>query len=256
MNNLIYCTMCGQRLASEWYFEEIFYWRTYQRPSICHQCRQYFQPIQTRLRCAHCYRYLYQDSEDIHLIPHECHHQTYCQECLQWQERLPHISLHNQVLFEFNEGMKAWIHRYKYLGDYQYADIMTDILKEKIQVYHDYHWVTIPSAPQTIQNRGFKATDHLLEVCGIVPYPLLRYHGDASRQATKTRQERIHCPQVYELNHDQYNPSHRYILFDDIYTTGSTLMRAKSAIFQGMKRIDPKVTCLDMPSICLAREVL
>lgn len=250
------CWLCQQNINRDWLFEEVFAWGPYQRPVICQECRTSFRWIRNQLRCAHCYRYLQLDTKNKYHKAHPQSDKYFCKECLEWQERFPHLLLNNQVFFEFNEMFRYWIHQYKYLGDYRLAQVMVDLLKNRLRSFQGYQWVTIPSAPQSIQRRGFYATDHILEVLGIQPIPLLMYIGDQERQASKCRQERLERSQTYVFNHQSFDPTHRYLLFDDIYTTGSTMMRAKLAIYDGLKNEGYTMSFIDIPSLCLAREVL
>ena len=250
-----YCLLCQDILPQDWVFEEVFLWRRHERPVICQACQQSFCFIQEGLKCDHCYRYLKLESQDKYHQAHQLGGKYYCCECLAWQSKLPWMSLNQHILLEFNEIFRQWIHQYKYVGDYRQAQVMRTLLKDHIKPWLAYDWITIPSSINSIKQRGFRATDHILEVLGIQPVPLLTYHGNQVRQANKNRKERMETPQVYQLDISKYNPESTYLLFDDIYTTGSTMMRAKLAIYDGLNQAGMETEKLNITSICLAREV-
>ena len=59
------------------------------------------------------------------------------------------------------------------------------------------------------------------------------YVGDGIKQASKSRQQRLVLGQVFALKEEILAHLSRgeWWLFDDVYTTGSTLLRAKSLLY-------------------------
>lgn len=86
-------------------------------------------------------------------------------------------------------------------------------------------FVPIPLSDERLYERGFNQAEALLAVAGLSPtYVLQRIHTE--KQSKKSRTDRIHIPQVFELTDQCLVKDQMIVLIDDIYTTGSTLRHA------------------------------
>ena len=93
--------------------------------------------------------------------------------------------------------------------------------------------MVLPSSPASLAQRQFHATRQLLEVAGLKVACPFDYVGDGVKQASKSRQQRLALGQVFALKEEvlAHLPRGEWWLFDDVYTTGSTLLRAKSLLY-------------------------
>ncbi|GAA6115487.1 ComF family protein [Apilactobacillus kunkeei] len=59
----------------------------------------------------------------------------------------------NKAIFQYNDAMKDFMHRYKFVGDYQLRMIFQKEIRKKIR--KDLLVVPIPVSAETKINRGF-----------------------------------------------------------------------------------------------------
>lgn len=112
----------------------------------------------------------------------------------------------------------------KYRGDYVLAKgFKPDICFILKSMLFDC-LVPVPLSEERLYERGFNQTEVLILEAGLQPTPLLsRLHTE--KQSKKSRTDRIHLPQVFQIIPDKIPDitGKTILLFDDIYTTGSTL---------------------------------
>ena len=131
----------------------------------------------------------------------------------------------------YNDFLKEIIARYKFRGDYILAKAFSLFIKERLKDKHFDYLVPIPLSGERLYERGFNQSAALIHEAGYTAKELLqRIHSE--KQSKKSRQERIHQKQVFELlPADIKNKS--ILLIDDIYTTGSTLYHAAKVLKTG-----------------------
>jgi competence protein ComFC len=150
-----------------------------------------------------------------------------CNDCVRWEQD-PEWSGHlekNVSLFQYNDFLKEVIARFKFRGDYIIAKIFAEQIKlELSQLDYDL-LVPIPLSEERLYERGFNQAEALLTESGFTSTLLLtRIHSE--KQSKKSRTERIHVPQVFQVSKDPGVNGKTILLVDDIYTTGSTLRHA------------------------------
>ncbi|MFE8701673.1 ComF family protein [Cytobacillus sp. FJAT-54145] len=108
-----------------------------------------------------------------------------------------------------------------------------------------YDFLTsIPLSEERLYERGFNQAEALIKEAGVTPSTLLqRTHSE--KQSKKSRQDRIHHEQVFQLKAGIDIIGKRILIVDDIYTTGSTLRHAGKVL----RKAGAKTVC----SITLAR---
>jgi len=164
-----------------------------------------------------------------------------CYDCLRWESsgNWKGVLTKNLSLFEYNPFMAEIIARYKYRGDYILAKIFAEDIKRGLDNLEHDVIVPIPLSPERLKERGFNQAEALAKEAGAETQPLLlRKHTE--KQSKKSREERIHLPQVFEVKKDgeKWVRGKRILLLDDIYTTGSTLRHAALALIQkGVKSV-------------------
>jgi competence protein ComFC len=150
-----------------------------------------------------------------------------CHDCFRWEgdpEWQGYLEK-NHSLFLYNEFLKEVIAKFKFRGDYVLAKIFSECFKEKLNKIAPDHLVPIPLSEERLYERGFNQAEALLIESGFSPANLLsRIHTE--KQSKKSRSERIHLPQVFQVKPDIQIAGKKIVLIDDIYTTGSTLRHA------------------------------
>jgi competence protein ComFC len=150
-----------------------------------------------------------------------------CHDCFRWEEdpEWKGYLERNQSLFLYNEFLKEVIAKFKFRGDYVLARLFSDLIKEKMNEFSADLHVPIPLSDERLYERGFNQASAILSEAGYPPKNLLsRIHSE--KQSKKSRSERIHLQQVFQINPDIPIAGKKVVLIDDIYTTGSTLRHA------------------------------
>ncbi|EKN71364.1 phosphoribosyltransferase [Neobacillus bataviensis LMG 21833] len=150
-----------------------------------------------------------------------------CNDCFRWEEDPEWQGFldSNHSLFHYNEFLKEVIATYKFRGDYVLAKVFAPFFKEELTKMCPELLVPIPLSDERLYERGFNQATALIHVSGYTTADILsRIHSE--KQSKKSRSERIHLPQVFNLAQDTNIQGKRVVLIDDIYTTGSTLRHA------------------------------
>jgi len=142
---------------------------------------------------------------------------------------------HHLSLFRYNEAMKDYLHRYKFMKDVVLAKVFRKeiyrVLRKKQGVI-----VPIPLHPEKLKERTFAQVDELLKAANI-PFQHVLKKVTFETQSSKTRAERLATSQLFEV--DASISFEHYILFDDIYTTGTTIAHARNALLEaGAKSVE------------------
>ncbi|MFD1483986.1 ComF family protein [Lacticaseibacillus baoqingensis] len=198
-----------------WTLSQLFGRRPLQVPQLCAACLRTFAPIDAATACPGCGR---QASPKL------------CFDCQRWQQQGP--LLHHQGVFAYNAAMKAFIQRYKGLGDWRlHRAFQAQLIPSKRGVF-----VPLTSEPKHFASRGF---DPVLGLFAHLPLRLWLQKADTpTPQAKKDRTGRLATPQSFTVRAGVvFGQAKRVILVDDLYTTGRTFYHAAAALqaagFQG-----------------------
>lgn len=148
-----------------------------------------------------------------------------CLDCIRWEEDKDWTGTleKNFSIVVYNEFAQEVIARYKYRGDYVLSFAFAAMMKKKLNAIPFDVLVPIPLSDARLFERGFNQSEALITASGYQASKLLtRIHTE--KQSKKSRSERIHLPQVFQI--EELIPNQRVLLIDDIYTTGSTLRHA------------------------------
>jgi competence protein ComFC len=187
--------------------------------NICSACRGKLEPIEGEV-CQMCNR-------PFHLLKGKFRDGELCHDCYRWEndDEWKGYLKKNTSLFLYNGFLKEVIAQYKFRGDYVLARVFTVYLKEKLLKTENDLFVPIPLSEERLYERGFNQAEAILFEAGFQPTEILsRVHSE--KQSKKSRNDRIHLPQVFQIGSDIDIAGQRIILVDDIYTTGSTLRHA------------------------------
>lgn len=231
------CLRCQEPLNVQLTWEQVWHFRSIEWPMCCQNCQSKFIKCGIKKVCRYCQHPLLSEKETI------------CSDCQEWLNKYPEHYLNHQSIFQYNDFFKEWIRDYKYLGDIRQASVMVPIIQEYYQKYPYYIWTYLPSSPINYQKRGFNQMKVLFDLANIPYEELFEYqsHQAVQSQAKKNKQERLNLEQPFRLIKTELEHNN-ILIVDDVYTTGTTLIRAKELLFQ-----HPIEQCL---SITLARDSL
>jgi competence protein ComFC len=200
---------------------QAFGWRTIILPSkeplICSQCEHKLDRIEGET-CRICGR-------PFGLLDQQFRHEDLCNDCVRWEEDLGWQGYLDQniSIFLYNDFLKEVMAKYKFRGDYVLSKVFAAYIKGKLPKADFY--VPIPLSEERLYERGFNQAEAIIKELDLQPTLLLtRIHSE--KQSKKKRSERIHLPQVFQVNESIHLEGKSIVLIDDIYTTGSTLRHA------------------------------
>jgi competence protein ComFC len=200
---------------------QVIGWKAIILPSkdalICPQCECKLERIEGET-CRICCR-------PFGLMDQQYRHGDLCNDCLRWEEELGWQGYLDQniSIFLYNDFLKEVMAKYKFRGDYVLSRVFAEYIKVKLPKADLY--VPIPLSSERLYERGFNQAEAIIKESGLQPSLVLtRVHSE--KQSKKKRSERIHLPQVFQVNEKLNLEGKRIVLIDDIYTTGSTLRHA------------------------------
>ena len=165
---------------------------------------------------------------------------TICLTCEQKFSPVSNEQADHRSLYHYNEAMKDYLHRYKFMGDVVLAKVfqkqLHDVFKREQRII-----VPIPMHQQKLVERTFSHIDELL-IAAKVPYKHLLEKTTTDNQSKKSREERINTPQLFRLI-EKIDPKN-YVVFDDIYTTGTTIDHAKRALLEAGAKTVTSITLI------------
>lgn len=211
------CLICHEIIRPETSWRSIFSEEKVQ--FLCSSCIGQFEIIEGE-KCRICCR-PFQNLEE------KFRHGDLCHDCFRWEgDPEWQGNLHqNTSIYLYNEFCKVVMSRYKFRGDYILAKIFAESIKEVLQKINPDILVPIPLSEERLYERGFNQAEALIIESGYQPAKILsRIHSE--KQSKKSRHERIHIPQVFQVETRESLLGKKVLLIDDIYTTGSTLRHA------------------------------
>lgn len=212
------CLLCGRKLKQDMTFDFLFSFRPLARPVVCENCLQKFERIDFKTSCPGCGRQMTR--------------KTICEDCRGWEKAGCRLIL-NQALYKYDEVMKAYVTRYKFIGDYRYRLIFADEFQKKAAEFQKqgYTIVPIPVDRETFEKtRGFNQVRGLLGRIDCEDYLVMRRNKGRLKQSHKDRAMRMKTEQPFEYVGPNNLSEKKILLVDDIYTTGRTLYHAKALL--------------------------
>lgn len=155
---------------------------------------------------------------------------TICQRCEQKFEPCTENQDNHIALYSYNEAMKDYIHRFKFMHDVLLAKVFRKQIHHQLKKINGII-VPVPMHPEKLKERTFAQVDELLKQANISFQHVLE-KTTSETQVGKTRAERINVEQLFRVrNPKTIKPTH-YIIVDDIFTTGTTIQHAKKALLE------------------------
>lgn len=225
MNN--FCLYCEGPIKETVTWKGLFY----SEPQyLCEDCQKGLQRIEGQ-RCSLC-------SRSLEKLPEELKEDEVCRDCIRWEEDpdWQGILQQNLSLFEYNDFLKDYLARYKYRGDHRLAKAFEPQLANHLKTLQFDQILPIPLSEKRHYERGFNQSAALLEGAQVTPSELLsRSHSE--KQSKKSRRDRLKQKQIFSLTSTNLT-GQSILIFDDIYTTGTTLRQAAKLLKEaGAERV-------------------
>lgn len=208
------CYLCDQRMPSQVSWRSIFLNEL--REVVCLRCRADFEHAAPG--CPIC------------SAPGE----GKCFDCCEW-ETTDYAGLIDagKCLYRYNAAMKEYLHQYKFLKDIVLSQVFAADLREALRNQHSMI-VPIPMNDNKLKERTFPQVDRLLDSAALSYTHLLE--KKEIRLGGKSKSDRLALQDVFWWNGTPV--PEKVLLFDDLYTTGSTMRLAAQVLKeQGVKEI-------------------
>ncbi|WPC18068.1 phosphoribosyltransferase family protein [Pediococcus inopinatus] len=226
------CLICHKAIRVTWPLSYLMLPSRKEIPPICEDCQSGFYKITTAVACPKCGRR--QASLKV------------CSDCEKWQL---HSTYHyaNHALYQYNEAMKAYMHTYKFQGDYQLRHVFDTEFPHFIESFQGFDLVVaLPIDPTTWTTRGFNQVLGLMGSLKNSAILQMNRAQEEKRQSQKKRQERLKTGNHFQVDveYRQQIENKRVLLIDDVYTTGRTLRHAAETLY------DQGCGCVESVTLC------
>ena len=203
------CLLCDKGLKTELNFTSLLCFKK-EEELVCESCLLSFEIIGDN-HCPRCFK------KDV---------STNCQDCQFWCKK--GVNVDHVALYSYNQAMKEYFSRYKFDGDYILRKVFSKILQKELKKYTGYQIVIVPLSEQRFKSRGFNQVEGLIKETGLSYLDILA-KNEVEASSSKNRADRLLTEFPFFLK-DGVKLPENILLFDDIYTTGSTLNRLKSML--------------------------
>ena len=193
------CLLCTKELKTGEHFTDLIFMNQ-QEEWICKECKEDFEQI-GEIHCPRCYK----DKEE-----------KVCKDCEYWIQKGNMVQ--HEALYRYNAAMKDYFKRYKFEGDRLLGMVFASEIKKALKKYKSYTIIPTPVSHEKKYSSLFQKEDSLA-------------------QSKKTREERLKTSQHFQLK-EEVSKKQKYLIFDDIYTTGKTIELMKRLLIEkGVKEI-------------------
>lgn len=170
-----------------------------------------------------------------------------CGECLNklipLRKTYERSGLKIHVLYVYNDFIETMLFQYKE---------SLDVLLRNSFLYEDKHYIEkryrgytlllMPSSKEKTQERGFHA---LKEMSAVLKLKKMQpfYKSENRKQSTSTYEQRSNIGEIIQLDQNASLPKRKLLLFDDVCTSGSTLISAYQLLKLQNKTAEALVLC-------------
>ncbi len=221
------CLLCNKVLNYEMSLSFLLSFQKLPKRYVCDDCMNRFVKIDQEKICQGCGRQMTKP--------------CICGDCQKWQKAKQDFI--NRSIFEYNDVMKEFMHRYKFVGDYQLRLVFQEEIRKKIR--KNLMVVPIPVSVETKISRGFNQVVGLLgDIEYVDALKVNKIHK--TRQSELNRKQRINNQQVFTINEKCATKivDQEVLLVDDIYTTGTTIRHAAEVLrANGVNKVSGLTLC-------------
>lgn len=150
--------------------------------------------------------------------------------CRKCYNRLPFVYYHFKIektdalaIYKYTEELSQLILQLKADGDIEIAKIFLGPIKEFLKCqFAGYTIIPVPSYEGQNKKRGF---NHIIEIARPLGLPIVPafYKAKKWKQSNQKKHSRSQISKVIKLMPEKLDPKKKYLLIDDIITTGSSI---------------------------------
>lgn len=219
------CVICQNTLDNQLTLADILALSPIKSPLFCQECLNGLIAIDPKTTCKQCGRDMTIEAAG------QVDKEGFCGDCQSWHTYHDwHFT--NQAFYQYNGVFKDWLVVLKGQGDIRGRHLFAKELKAVYRKHMEAIWVPMPSSSEKVANRGFNQTRLILEAAVIPFQDLLMSEGSRGKQAYKNRHDRLQDTSKIKVKKDLENidKNRPIILFDDVYTTGTSMFSAYMAL--------------------------
>lgn len=150
-------------------------------------------------------------------------------------------NLHIEALYLYDEFMESLLFQYKEGRDIALKDIFLYPYKQKLaDKYRHYEWILMPSSEEKIRQRTFHHLECMLEEIAIHPV----HHFIKTQNYKQSRQKAQSRSKIQEMIQLVSYPKKPFLLFDDVCTSGNTLLSAAKLCAEEDEIVHCLVICI------------
>ncbi|WP_223701299.1 ComF family protein [Sutcliffiella deserti] len=226
------CLLCHESIDSRFGWKEFL--GMVQEKVICNRCEVQFQLIKGEV-CQRCGREWME-------VAAEHRYEKVCRDCWKWEEDTEYkgVLTCNRSVYHYNPFMKEVLALYKFRGDAVLAEIFQAELRKTYRThFQDLLVVPIPLSEKRLYERGFNQSVLLAQQLNKnVSIVEALTKSESGKQSKKGRYDRVDGENTFYVARPEDIKDRKIVLFDDIYTTGTTIrMAAKRLKAAGAKEI-------------------
>lgn len=202
------CVICDREIEEDFLMSLLLMYQS----KICSKCISKIIPIAKNAVCPQCNK-----AQKFNSI---------CSDCISWNQK--HLVLKNESIFKYNFEFSKFMHRFKYVGDYQLKNEFSKTARKKLNRMRNKFDLIIP-IPLTKESEDKRLFNQVKAIFGNDLNEILKIHKSIQMSGLK-HEERIKQEIGFEVISSVKD--RKILLLDDVYTTGTTLHLAAVKLYK------------------------